>query len=353
MDQGPFLADKALEAKLVDILGYEEQAFDGLKAKIKGRDLRKISQRDYVRVPASSLGLEGKTSFALVVGEGTITRGGEVTGFSSEEGIRSQPFIKMLRDVGADSSVKGVILRINSPGGDAIASEEILQEVRSLSRKKPMVISMSDLAASGGYYMAMTGDPIVSYSNTITGSIGVVFGKPNFKGFFEKVGIDHDVLKRGKFADIDTVIRPMTEEERAKLREGIDYIYRNFLARVSEGRKRQVVEIAPLAEGRAWMGAQAHDRGLVDELGGLDRAIELLKRKANVNASEKVRLVAYPRKKSLFEQFLNSPTESTVDLALRINARRFLAEAGLGELDLNLMSLSGYLKIAPYQVDFK
>src|SRR5260370_9910083 len=128
---------------------------------------------------------------------------------------------RLLRQVGNDSTLKGVILRIDSPGGDGIASDDILHEAKVLSAKKPLIISMSDLAASGGYFIAMTGDPVVAYPNTLTGSIGVFFGKLNLKGLFDKVGLTTYLLNRGRFADIDSSATPLTEEQRAKLHKEI------------------------------------------------------------------------------------------------------------------------------------
>ncbi len=151
---------------------------------------------------ASNLGVDGPTKIALLVGQGDITRGS--TNDSDANGITSAGMIRQLRAVRDDASIKAVILRIDSPGGDGIASDDILHEAKLLSQKKPMVISMSDLAASGGYFIAMTGDPVVAYRNTETGSIGVFFGKVNLRGLYDKLGVKEEIMKRGHFADIDT-----------------------------------------------------------------------------------------------------------------------------------------------------
>jgi protease-4 len=352
IDQGPFLAPQAIEFKLIDGLLYEDQVFDRLKTRLKTTEIKRISHRDYARVRGTSLGLDGGKSIALVVGEGAITRGGSVQPFDDDEGIRSAPFIRMLRQVADDKSVHAAILRINSPGGDAIASDEILEAVRNLSKKKPLVISMSDVAASGGYYIAMTGDPVVSYANTITGSIGVIYGKPNLRGLYDKLGFDTDILTRGRFAEIDGVYKPMTPVERAKLREGVDFVYRSFLSRVAEGRKKPVGEIEPLAEGRAWMGLQAKTNGLIDELGGLDRAIELVRQKAGIPAGDKVQIVLYPKRRSLIEQLMKSSEESTVEILAWRRLHEMLRKAGL-DAGMDTLLTEGYLKIAPYQIRFR
>src|SRR5207237_3111063 len=159
---------------------------------------------------------------AYLVGQGNITRGDPSDDGMGEEGITAVGFNKLLRRVANDGALRGVIVRIDSGGGDAVASDEIWREMNALARKKPLIVSMSDAAASGGYYMAMTGDPIVAYPGTFTGSIGVVFGKPNLHGFSDKIGISEDILTRGRFADIDSDYHPLSPEARAKLREGID-----------------------------------------------------------------------------------------------------------------------------------
>lgn len=353
IDQGPFLAPKAVEFGLIDGLVYEDQVFETLKTRLKSSgEIKRIPHRDYARVSASSLGIEGGKSIALVVGEGAITRGGSVQPFDEDEGIRSAPFIRLLRQVGEDKSVHAVILRINSPGGDAIASDEILEAVRNLSRKKPLVISMSDVAASGGYYIAMTGDPVVSYANTITGSIGVIYGKPNLRGLYEKLGFTTDVLTRGRFAEIDAVYKPMTPMERAKLREGVDFVYRSFLARVSEGRRKPVEQIEPLAQGRAWMGLQGKQNGLVDELGGLERAIELVRQKARIPATDKTQIVVYPKRRTLVEQLMKSSDESTVEILAWRRLRQMMRQAGL-DAGADALFSAGYLRLAPYQLEFR
>ncbi len=255
MDQGPFLANDALHDGLVDALGYEDQMFADVQKKVNSGELHKLSTGPYLKVPADSLGLEGRHRIAMLVGDGTITRGGADDDGVSDEGIRAAGFNKLLRRIAGDSSVEGVVVRIDSPGGDAVASDEIWREMNLLSKKKPMVISMSDTAASGGYYMAMTGDPIVAYPGTLTGSIGVVFGKPNLHGLYDKLGITKDSLERGRFAAIDSDYRDLSPEELAKLKDGIDANYHDFVAKVADARRRTFDRIEPLAQGRVWLGS--------------------------------------------------------------------------------------------------
>lgn len=342
IDRGPFLAKDARESGLVDELRYEDQVFGELQQKLNSGELRKITTAKYLKIPAASLGLEGKHRIAMLVGDGAITRGtGDEDGVGSESGITASGFNKLLRRIEGDTSIEGVVVRIDSPGGDAVASDEIWREMVLLSKKKPLVISMSDAAASGGYYMAMTGDPIVAYPGTLTGSIGVVFGKPNLHGLYDKVGITKDMLKRGRFADIDTDYRDLTPEELAKLKEGIDNNYREFVSRVAQARHRPYDQIEPLAQGRVWLGSQARERGLVDELGGLDRAIELVKQKAKIPASENVTLVMYPPKRSILDLLFGKSPESVIESRLR---------PLLKDWSPLLWTKGGLLRLMPYTI---
>jgi protease-4 len=233
-------------------------------------------------------------------------------------------------------------MRIDSPGGDAVASDDILHEVKNLSKKKPLVISMSDTAASGGYYVAVTGDPIIAYPNTLTGSIGVIFARFTLHGLFDKVGVDEQLLTRGRYADIDSAYVPLSDAERQKLTGQIDAFYRAFVSRVAEGRKRPFDQIESLAQGRVWVGAQAKENGLVDQLGGLDRAIEVLKQRAHMSPSDRVTLVPYPGRRSVFEM-LFSRADPAAEVQMRV-------EKILGKLPLQALSERGFLKVMPYSI---
>jgi protease-4 len=262
--------------------------------------------------------------------------------------------IRRIRQVRDDSSIKGVILRIDSPGGDGIASDDILHEAKLLSQKKPVVISMSDLAASGGYFIAMTGDPVIAYRNTETGSIGVFFGKVNLRGLYDKLGIKKEIMKRGHFADIDTEYAPLNDEQRAKLRTEIEVFYRGFVQRVADGRKRKYDDVEPLAQGRVWTGAQAKQNGLVDEIGGIDRAIEMVKQKANIAASEKITLVPYPPRRNMLQVLLDRDTDLTSIESHMVDSRMTakLKEL-LGELPLGALSQGGILCLMPYTINIR
>jgi protease-4 len=200
---------------------------------------------------------------------------------------------------------------------------------------------MSDAAASGGYYISLTGDPILAYPATLTGSIGVVYGKPNLHGLYDKLGITKDFILRGQFADLDSDYKPLSDAGRAKLREGIDASYTDFVAKVAQARRRKYDEIEPVAQGRVWLGSQARQRGLVDELGGLDRAIELIKRKAGIPAAEKVTIVTYPPRRSIFDVMVNRRGEGSVDAKLRALLKGWSPEVWLR---------GGMLRIMPVRI---
>ncbi len=315
IDLGPFQAAQARRAGLVDELRFEDEMWNDLKGRLKVRDLKKVQATAYVKVPPPKR-LKGRERVALVVGEGDIVRGDPDNPASDENSLASYSFDKLLDQISNDSTIRAVVVRIDSPGGEVTASDDIWRQMNLLSKKKPTVISMSDVAASGGYYMAMTGDPIVAYPGTETGSIGVVFGKPNLHGLYDKLGITKDAVQRGRYAAIDSDYRSLNSEERQKLRDGIDDSYKDFVTKVADARHRRFNEIEPLAQGRVWLGSEAKARGLVDELGGLDMAVALVKKRANIPASEPVTLVMYPARRSLLDLLFRRPQQDGLESRL-------------------------------------
>ncbi|HZS52570.1 MAG TPA: signal peptide peptidase SppA [Bryobacterales bacterium] len=347
LDQGPFLPEEAVKAGLADGLRYEDQVFDEVKNLTKVSAIKKLRAESYSRVSLESLGLSGGSRIAVVYAVGDILQGEpEVSPFGGGEAIGSDTMARVLRDVGEDKNIKGVIVRIDSPGGDAFASDEIWRSMNLLHSKKPMVISMSDVAASGGYYMAMSGDPIIAYPGTYTGSIGVVFGKFNLHGLYDKLGVRKEILSRGKFADIDTDYRDFTPEEMQKVMSGMNSVYADFVQKVAEARKRKVSDIEPIAEGRVWLGSQAKQNGLIDELGGFDRAITLIKERAKLRPDDKVTLVSYPPEKKLLDVLLSRLNGAGDEDTLTETIRRKLGWAAPWRALLK----GGMLKVAPYIV---
>ena len=341
IDQGPFTAAQALQAGLVDELRFEDQMWGELKDRLHTGEPVKLSAEKYMKVPPEAAGLPGGSRIALVVGQGDIVRGSAGDNGADEAALTSYGFNKLLREVGSDSSIRGVVVRIYSPGGEETASDEMWREMNLLSKKKPLVISMSDVAASGGYYMAMTGDPIVAYPQTETGSIGVVFGKPNLHGLYDKLGITKDAIQRGKHAGIDSDYTSLTAEERQILRAGIDESYRDFVTKVANARHRGFDDIEPLAQGRVWLGSEAKARGLVDELGGIDSAIALLKKKAHIPAGENVSVAVYPARRNILDVLLSRSQSDLLE--------KKLAEV-CGPMPFRAWMQGGMLRLMPYWI---
>jgi protease IV len=342
IDQGPFMANEALANGLIDAFGYEDQATDDMKIRLKQNELTKLSAKAYSKTPALSGGVNRR--IALIVGEGEITRGSGNSS-SDENGITAVAFTKLLKQVEDDSSIRGVIIRVDSPGGDGVASDDILHEAKNLSKKKPVVISMSDLAASGGYFISMTGDPIVAYPNTLTGSIGVIYARMSLHDLYDKIGVNKQILKRGKYADLDSDYAALTDDQRQKIAGQIDAFYKGFVSRVADGRKKTFDQIEPLAQGRVWLGAQAKQNGLVDELGGLDKAVELVRQRAHIAAGDRITLVPYPGKRSIFDVLFGHPDDA--------GALESKLETMFGKLPIAALAKGGFLKLMPYSINVK
>ena len=353
IDKGPFLAKQAKAAGLIDDLRYEDEVFSDLKTTLHQTALKKANERDYARVSDASAGIGAQDSIAFVVGEGAISRGDD----ADTDGLESGAFDHMLEKVGADTTVKAAIIRINSPGGEVVASDDMWRAMNQLVAKKPVVISFADEAASGGYYMSMTGSPIVAYPMTITGSIGVVFGKPNLHGLYDKLGITKDTVSRGKFALIDSDYSSLNPEERAKLKEGIDATYDDFLDKVAKARKKPVSEIEPVAQGRVWLGNQAKDKGLVDEMGGIDAAIRKARVLAHIPTSSRVALVAYPGRKSLLDVIMEAAGTGGDDdedaLAVILSRTGFTPlRTALRDSRIRVWMHGGMFRMSPFTLEF-
>jgi protease-4 len=345
VDEAPWLGTVALKNGLIDELSYLPQVEKALARKAG------LNEPTFIN-PQTLLGdlrqAEKAPRFAYLVAEGDILRGAVSSPFGGDVGLTPAPVTRLVKDIGDDPSIKGVIVRVESPGGDAIASDEILQSLKELSRKKPLVISMSDVAASGGYYISMTGDPVVAYPGTITGSIGVIYGKVNLKGLYDKLGVSTDSLKRGKFADIDSETQPLTPEARKKLRESIESIYAGFLKRVADGRKTTPDKIEPLAQGRVWLGNDALRIHLVDELGGIDAAIRALQVKARLPVGQTARLVVFPGRKSFWQRLFGSDDASA---SVRLSPEEWLVQRAGGQAGLMPFVQGGMLRVMPYRVE--
>ena len=303
-ENGPFDAEAALQLGLVDELQYEDQV---LKPKDKGaKPVPTIELREYRRVPRQDEDARGRQRIALLYAVGEITSGDDDWDpLSSGKTLGAKTMVSVAESIAEDDSIKGVLVRIDSPGGDAFASENIWRSFMALWEKKPIVFSMSDTAASGGYLIAMTGDPIVAEASTLTGSIGIVYGKLNLKGLYDKLGVRKEIIRRGPLSAMDSDYGSYTPQERARVQALMQDFYGKFLAHVAEARKMTPEEVDRVAQGRVWTGEQAHRNKLVDEVGGVPRALELLRQKAGIPPEAGIELVEFPRRKSLLEIVVN------------------------------------------------
>jgi protease-4 len=343
IDMGPFLAAQAKATGLVDELGYEDEVYADLKKKIGLSTINRTRIQAYFRAATGS-----GDRLAMLVGEGDILRGNVNDSADNGDTLSSASFIKLVEQLRNDSSVKGVLLRIDSPGGDAVASDEILHELKLLAGKKPVVISMSDLAASGGYFISLTGSPVISYPNTLTGSIGVLYVRPNIHGLLDKIGVSEDSLSRGKLSNLEDITEALSDAGQQKLHESIAATYKSFVTKVAAARKKSYDQIDALAQGRVWMGSQARENGLVDQLGGLDDAVALLREKAHLSPGGKTNLVMYPPRKTLLEMLAGSSQDLSADSSTTAKLRK--AIPGLPSISI---LKGGVLEILPYRVTVK
>jgi protease-4 len=301
IDQGPFLPEDALHAGLVDDVQYEDQVDDKLR---RGEPSRHIEGDDYSRVSLNSLGLNRGPRIAIIYAAGEINGGR--SGYDPLNGpvVGSDTLIDYIRQARRDSAVRAIVLRIDSPGGSSIASDAIWRELmiaRSERADRPIVASMSDLAASGGYYIALPAQVIVSQPSTLTGSIGIFGGKIVTGGVYEKLGAHIDSTSIGRNAEINSPARRYNPEELGKLQEQLQAFYDQFVEKVADSRHSTPEKIDAIAQGRVWTGRQAKENGLVDQLGGLDQAIAIAKQRAKLPADRDVELVVYPPRKSFYE----------------------------------------------------
>jgi protease-4 len=308
IDQGPFQPVDALRAGLIDDVAYEDE-LDDLVTGLSGA--KYIDAEDYAAVSWQALGVRRRSKIAVINAAGVINSGG--SGFDPVNGpiVGSDSLVEYIREARADRSIKAIVLRVDSPGGSSTASDVIWREL-SISREngRPVIVSMSDLAASGGYYIALGGDAIVAQPGTLTGSIGVYTGKFVTTGSLDKLGANIEATSNGKHAEIYSPDRRFTAEERAKIQESMQLVYDQFIERTAAARQMAPEKVDEIAQGRVWTGEQARQLGLVDELGGLYKAIDLAKQRARIPAEEEVEIAVYPPHRSFYEvlaEELSSP----------------------------------------------
>jgi protease-4 len=301
IDGAPYTSLEALELDLVDTLSYPDQFQDALEESMS-------STPEYIRLEAYDADRSWGRGrrIAIIFAQGSIRRGhGGVDPWTGSITIGSRDLTRTLREVAENDSIAAVVLRIDSPGGSALASDLILREVDLLAQSKPLIVSMSDLAASGGYYIATKGARIVAEEATLTGSIGVYGGKLVTRRFEQELlGISHDTLKRGENADIYSSLEPFTPRQVERIEAMMTRVYDDFRQHVASGRGMTIEQVEEVAQGRVWTGVRALENGLVDELGGLERALELAREELGLESDADIRLAFYPRPPGLFDYLL-------------------------------------------------
>jgi protease-4 len=306
IDRGFFQGNQAKEAGLVDDCLYEDE----LERLIQGGGpgFGRVRFEDYTRVKPDSLGLDTGRRVALVYGVGTI-----MTGESLPPVLGGSTVARWLRAAREDGSIAAIVFRVDSPGGSSVGSDVVWREVFLARKEKPVVVSMSDVAGSGGYWISMAATRIVAEPQTITGSIGVLAGKFSVTGLLDKLGINAEKLTFGEKADIFSPFRPFTPDEKKALHHQLLWTYDEFLSKVAAGRGITKEEVDKVGRGRIWTGSQARNLKLVDELGGLTTAVNLAKKLAGIPVTDEVRLVVWPKKVS-FWQSLFGGSDIGIDL---------------------------------------
>jgi protease-4 len=300
VDRGYFDAHTALAEGLVDTLLDETQLWEHLQP---DRDEpRLVEPLDYVRSPSRAPALDRRGRLALIYATGEVGLGDSGEGGLSGNVMGSDTIVKRLRRAADDDRVKAVVLRVDSPGGSALASDIIWQEIQRLQERKPMVVSMGDLAASGGYYISMSADQILADPLTLTGSIGVFLGKMDVAGLYKKIGVSVEVLRRGENAGAFSELAPFTPKQREDLQHNLADFYQRFLQKVAQGRSLEVEKVDEVARGRVWSGERALEAGLVDSLGTLRDALRVAKQLAGLPPDARVPVDTYQEQPGVFER---------------------------------------------------
>ena len=316
IDGAPYSALKAKELGLIDGVGYRDELEKELKTKLGYKDsdeLRVVRSSTYSDVEPESLGLDKGEKIAVIYATGDIGSGQSQNSPGGDQSIGSDTLSKAIKDAGEDKTIKAIVIRVDSPGGSGLASDIIWHAVEVAKAKKPVVISMSDVAASGGYYIAAGAHKIIAEPSTITGSIGVFAGKPVLRGFYDWLGISNEYVLRGKTAGMFRESEKFTPEERAKFEELIKRTYYDdFVPKVAKGRGKTPEYVDSIAQGRVWTGAQGKERGLVDEFGGLDRALDVAKELAKIPKDKGVHRVILPYPRTFIQELLSDGDDAHV-----------------------------------------
>ena len=336
-------AKDALKYKFVDKLMFKDQLLTQLRKKLKieeKEDINYLTLTKYAKVKGEKKN-NTKNKIAVIYAAGSI-----VSGKSSDENLGSETISAAIREARLDENVKAIVLRVNSPGGSALASDIMWREVTLAKKTKPFVVSMGNVAASGGYYIACAADKIVASEKTITGSIGVFGVIPNAQGFFNnKLGITFDRVKTNTHSDMMTVFRPLTAEEKDIIQIGVEKIYDDFITKVAKGRGMTKNAVDSIGQGRVWTGIDAKDIGLVDEIGGIDKAIKIAKKMAKL---DDFKLEAYPKRKDPIEQMIKGLSGEVETKLLKMQlgeSYKYYKKAN------ELSSQSGIMARMPFDID--
>ena len=361
IDNAPYNAVQAKDAGLIDTVGYREDLEKELKTKLgyKETDNLRVVRGEYRDVPPESLGLNEGERIAVIYASGSIGSGKSEDSPTGEQSVGSDTVSKALYDARDDKTIKAIVLRVDSPGGESLASDIIWRAVDSANQKKPVVVSMADVAASGGYYISASARKIIAEPSTITGSIGVVAGKPVMRGFYDWIGVSNEYVLRGKNAGLFRATEKFSSDERAKFEEWINNTYYNdFVPKVAKGRNKDATYVDSVGQGRVWTGSQAKEKALVDEFGGLDRAIEVAKHLADIPADKGIERVILPYPTTILQELLSGSRDSlstevqqkqAVFAALPEDARRALRYMHM----LDKMKNGESLLVMPFDLTIK
>ena len=333
IDSGPFTAQEAHNANLVDELKYYDELLEAIDAekegearvvKEDGTKKRKMPDMNsfaglmqlfsMFTPPQRARPRPADKQIALIYASGPILPDLN-SPFTTTSMITPKTLKKAFKKARADDAIQAVVLRVDSPGGSALASDLIWREVMLTQREKPVIVSMANMAASGGYYISMAAQKIVAQPGTLTGSIGVYGGKLNLKGLYNKVGLNKEIIAHGQNATIYSDYGNFTQSERERVEKMMETVYEQFVNKAAAGRQTTFDEIDAVAQGRVWTGKQAKELGLVDELGGLDTALALAKKEVGITDKDKVDIVVLPEQKTFFEQVMESMLDQEMSIS--------------------------------------
>lgn len=305
IDEGPFTPETARAAGLIDDLAYLDQIDERSVAQdLFAGDLPRVEESEYRRVSPESVGIRPRSRIAVLYAAGVIASGESTYDTVNGAIVGSDTIVKQIQRIRDDESIKAIVLRVDSPGGSSVASDVIwraLTIAREQTPTRPLIASMSDLAASGGYYISMPAEVIVAQPATLTGSIGIFGGKVAIGEALAKIGVGTATVQSGRNATISSPFTPFTPEQRDKIMDYMRVFYDGFINKAAEARRQTPAQLEAVAQGRVWTGQQARDLGLVDLLGGLDTAIAVARDRAGIPEDEDVELVTYPSPRTLYE----------------------------------------------------